>query len=630
MSPSGWKDERDGDIYHQQSRRMESQTEDRDDPRARDPRVGGRNRRAGAGGGEGGDWRSTRQSSSGQEPYYSTGRDHKGGSNSFGLGDHCRDNSSSRNSRGRENWGSTPQNEVFDLQGGKVIKRYEIDNVSSEVRNDLRKEIGKIKKALNLDDVKNSGESGFSIKRLATDNPEGVKPKKKKRKKKNKTGAAVAPPAAGSAETQENGNIKDLTKTNAMLALEKDNSILRKKLQELLDENRKLKVDFQSLKRKWDDADVRIVKLELIVRDKDSKLVELEREGAKIRGKLESKNRLVSSLERDHKIALEKIDHKRKVIRNLDDNLLKKDEEYKAIKKEVEEKDRYLIKLKCVKDELQKENEKVKKLAKCITNDSDVLVAKLNEKDDLIKELKEEKVKAVHLNAHLDSTVSDQKKMLVINEAPEIIFSEKYDSSVEHEEFMEDYMKDDAASANGEIHDSKSTIDELPDSLFDPPSDSLYISDEDALKVTSTDGLNEVKVQKKEENIEKLSEKKILSRTKPCPFKLKLLNSSNANFFIQLGSELLKNVVPCWNVSDEFGLLVTLDDFARIFYPKLSIKRVGIILEEMEIPFYHVGGEQEHQLNKEGMRYYYNPIPLIMIEDIEKQKEDLELLFSNF
>jgi len=132
------------------------------------------------------------------------------------------------------------------------------------------------------------------------------------------------------------------------------------------------------------------------------------------------------------------------------------------------------------------------------------------------------------------------------------------------------------------------------------------------------------------ENVEKLSSKKVLSRSKPCPFKLKLLNSSTANLLTSFDQELLKNVAPCWRVSEEYGLLVTLDDFARIFYPKLSIKRIGIILEEIEIPFYHISEEQEPQLHKEGMRYNYNPIPLIMIEDIEKQKEDLELLFSNF
>ena len=624
MSPSGWRDERDNDVYHQQSRRIEGQRDY--DPRARDPRIGGRSRREAVGGGEVGERRNDRQPSSAQEPYFykdSSSRDKVG--NSFSLGDHCRDYSGSRNSRGSDDWGRQYQN---DLQGGKVVKKYEIDNESSDVRNDLRKEIGKIKKALNLDDVRNNGESGFSIKRQATDNPEGIKPKKKKRKKKNK--AAAAGPAAVSAEALENVNSKDQTKTNATLALEKDNSILRKKLQELLDENRKLKVDFQSLKRKWDDADARIVKLELIARDKDSQLVELEREGAKVRGKIEAKNRLISGLEKDYKIALDKLDSKRKLIRDLDDKLLEKDEQYKVIKDEVEEKERHLIKLKCVKDELQKENEKVKKLAKCISNDSDLLVTKLNEKDKLIKDLKEEREKAVHLDAQLESNVNDQKDMPFKNEVPEIILSGKCDSSVTNEEYIDKYMEEDATSTNGEVLDSKSTMDELPDSLFETPSDSLYHSDEDLLKVTSTESLNEVILEKAKENVEKLSERKISARTKPCPFKLKSLNDSADKVFTSLDRELLENVAPCWKVSDEYGLLVTLDDFARIFYSKLSIKRVGIILEEMEIPFYHVSGEQEHQLNKDMMRYSYNPIPLIMIEDIEKQKEDLELLFSNF
>ena len=54
MSPSGWRDERDNDVYHQQPRRIEGQRDY--DPRARDPRIGGRSRRE-AGGGEVGERR---------------------------------------------------------------------------------------------------------------------------------------------------------------------------------------------------------------------------------------------------------------------------------------------------------------------------------------------------------------------------------------------------------------------------------------------------------------------------------------------------------------------------------------------------------------------------------------------
>merc|ERR1719470_399402 len=95
-----------------------------------------------------------------------------------------------------------------------------------------------------------------------------------------------------------------------------------------------------------------------------------------------------------------------------------------------------------------------------------------------------------------------------------------------------------------------------------------------------------------------------------------------------LKRKLLAVEVPCLTVDS--SKMIALDDFARSFYPKLSVKRVGIILEELGIPFYKGNIEQEHVLREDRLKYVFNPIPLIMFEDVEKQKDDLKSLFSNF
>merc|ERR1712098_504559 len=125
MSPSGWKDDRDGgDLHSQQSRRgpgsgrhddyryYESWT------RSRDPRVGGRYDRRSGGGSDfksrdGGEWKKRKPSGSDYDQLLSTYKDgvvrdtNKGGS-SYGLGDHCRDKSGSRSNRERETWVASP------------------------------------------------------------------------------------------------------------------------------------------------------------------------------------------------------------------------------------------------------------------------------------------------------------------------------------------------------------------------------------------------------------------------------------------------------------------------------------------------------------------------------------------
>ena len=88
---------------------------------------------------------------------------------------------------------------------------------------------------------------------------------------------------------------------------------------------------------------------------------------------------------------------------------------------------------------------------------------------------------------------------------------------------------------------------------------------------------------------------------------------------------IIFGLLPC-----KSKMMITLDDFARSFYPKLSVKRVGIILEELGIPFYNGNLEQEHVLRQDRSKYVFNPIPLIMFEDVEKQEDDLKSLFANF
>merc|ERR1719318_2138666 len=442
----------------------------------------------------------------------------------------------------------------------------------------------------------------------------------------------------------------------------------------------KLKVDFQSLNRKWDDADVRIVKLEELARDKDAKIVELERDSVRIMDKLESKNRFISDLEKENKTVLEKLDSKRKLIRDLDEEILSKDEKYEMIKNEIEEKERHLIKLIQLKDEIYKskevvlkENEEIKKLAKGISNDSDVLVKKLHEKETLVKSLKlqlseaeenqksgeqrsrieldnaalkdaldakenivkdleEERDQAAQLHARLESTIKDLKykirKDISKKEVPETTLSEKCDSSVAHGDDGENYdLEEETSLAIG---------NDLPDSLFEPLSDELCHSDEyedeDVLKVTSTEN----PIERKDITIEENVAKKSVSIKKSCPFKLNQIprhsmDESKQGGYKMVKKKLLAVEVPCLTVdSGSSSKMITLDDFARSFYPKLSVKRVGIILEELGIPFYNGNIEQERVLRQDRGKSFYNPIPHIMFEDVEKQEDDLKSLFSNF
>jgi len=310
------------------------------------------------------------------------------------------------------------------------------------------------------------------------------------------------------------------------------------------------------------------------------------------------------------------LDSKRKLIRDLDHQVESKDEKYKVIKKKLEEKDRYLSHLISVKDELQRENEKVKKLAKEVSDDSDDLVAKLLEKDNQIKILKEERDRALELKSEIESTLNDQRDASPKKEGPEFILSEKCDSSVacvdDHEE-------------NAVNDKTEPTVEELPELLFEPLSDD-GLDDEDDLKVTSTECSEKVKVETKPKSLGKNS---VLRKS--CPFKLELVKCVKDGLKI-LKQELMNKEISCLNVSDGSTdtILVALDDFARSFYPKLSPKRVGIILEELEIPFYHLGSELEDKVIQEGLKYSYSPIPLILFQDIERQEEDLKSLCSNF
>ena len=78
------------------------------------------------------------------------------------------------------------------------------------------------------------------------------------------------------------------------------------------------------------------------------------------------------------------------------------------------------------------------------------------------------------------------------------------------------------------------------------------------------------------------------------------------------------------------NVMLTLDDFARTFYPKLSVERVGIILEEFDIPLYMGNIDQQEVLRNYQMDHTFNPVPLIMFEDVENNKEDLDSLISSF
>merc|ERR1719481_1896227 len=99
-----------------------------------------------------------------------------------------------------------------------------------------------------------------------------------------------------------------------------------------------------------------------------------------------------------------------------------------------------------------------------------------------------------------------------MKEVPESTLDEKCDSSVAYN----DGLKDDFQFLDNELNDSKSTIDELPDSLFDPPSDSLYNSDDDVLQVTSTGSPNENKIENIKEIVgSKLPDPKKVDRRKP-------------------------------------------------------------------------------------------------------------------
>jgi len=688
MSPSSWKDHKDKDVFSRlQTRRKQYDQEDRENqPRAHFETRRRTGRRGGGHRGRGD--RDGRRSRIDERYFHNESREsviQKGngsGSRSNKFGDHCRENGISKSRESEEskltNRSKTKPTSASDQkhenEGGKpkVLTKFEFESANSdEVRNDLRKEIGKIKKALNLSSDRPSESDkpvggGFSIKRQATDNLEESKPKKKKKKKKSKSAAA--------AEKRENGDVlkeKVVPKTKEIIILEKDNSLLRNKLQEILDENMKIKVEFQALKRKWDDADIRIVKLEELARGKDAKLVELEHDSVKMIEKIEAKNRFISNLEEETQITLKKLDDKRKLIRDLDGQILVKDEKYEMIKGEVEEKERHITKLIQVKDELHKskevvlkENEEIKKLAKGISNDSDVLVAKLLEKeetisnlkssksceqvsmefnpslrdalalkDNIIKDVEEERDQAVLLQNQLESTIRDLKQKLMTDssvkkEGPEITLSEKCDSSVS--------LINEKEGENNDIEENSTLTmnNELPDSLFEPLSDELDNSDDDVVKVTSTESLDEIIAESMEENNFIVKKKAALKKT--CPFKLNqipLTNNSSQNPMYRISNKKLLNTeVPCLKVTcgSSKNVLVTLDDFARTFYPKLSTKRVGIILEELDIPFYNISSDQEHVLSQEGAKYSFNPIPLIMCADVERQEEDIKSLFSNF
>jgi len=563
----------------------------------------------------------------------------------LGLGDHCRDTSGSR---------------AYNHTGDR---EEQMDNKTTngvDVRSDIKKEIVKIKKALSESEdhsVVNVGD--FNIKRPAMDDLEESKPKKKKKKRRSK--AAAAAPA------EKNESIEPMPKP---IENENDNYLLRKKLQEILDENMKLKVDFQSLKRKWDDADSRIAKLEELARDKDAKIVELEHENVIRTEKLESKNRIISDLEKDNRLAKEKLDTKRKLIRDLDDKILEKDDKFESIKNEIDEKERHLTKLIQVKDELYKskevvtkENEKIKKLAKDISNDSDVLMKKLLEKEEIITDLNRplkkpnekqnfgvegstsesdnEKLKkvlidkereiqnlqgerdeAVQSHVELEITVKDlkrqiKKEMLTKKEIPETTLSEKCDSSVAYD--------DDGENSDLEID----TALAIGDSLFEPLSDKSYNSDDDleVLKVTSTENPNG------EKNY-KFCDKKVVF----CPFKLEPIteyfsDNSNKKTSCRILKRKLANVeVPCLSAisGSSRNLMLTLDEFTRTFYPKLSVERVGIILEEFDIPLYMGNIDQQEVLRNDKMDHTFNPVPLIMFEDVENNKDDLDSLISSF
>jgi len=367
-----------------------------------------------------------------------------------GFGDHCRDTSGSR---------------AYDSRGEK---EEQMTKNGVDVRSDIKKEIVKIKKALNSSGAGESEDhsvvnlGGFSIKRPANDDLEESKPNKKKKKRRSKAGAVAA--------AEKNESILPMPKPKE---IEDDNSLLRKKLQEILDENMKLKVDFQSIKRKWDDADGRIAKLEELARDNDAKIVELEHENVKRAEKLELKSRIISDLEKDNRLAQEKLDKKRKLIRDLDEKILAKDDKFEIINKEMNEKERHLNKLIQVKDELYKskevltkENEEVKKLAKDISNDTDVLVKKLLEKEDLItdlnrqlKELKEKENFGVESSTS-ESETEKLKKVLIAKE------TEIRDESVQSYVELEDTVKDLNYQFKEEMHAKKpeTTLSEKCDS----------------------------------------------------------------------------------------------------------------------------------------------------------------------
>merc|ERR1712096_521355 len=224
------------------------------------------------------------------------------------------------------------------------------------------------------------------------------------------------------------------------------------------------------------------------------------------------------------------------------------------------------------KEVVTKENEKIKKLAKDISNDSDVLMKKLLEKEEIITDLNrplkkpnEKQSFGVEGSTSESDNEKIKKEMLTKKEIPETTLSEKCDSSVAYD--------DDSENSDLEID----TALAIGVSLFEPLSDKSYNSDDDleVLKVTSTENPNG-------EKNDKFCDKKVVF----CPFKLEPIteyfsDNSNKKTSCRILKRKLVNVeVPCLSAipGSSRNLMLTLDDFTRTFYPKLSVERVGIIL----------------------------------------------------
>ena len=154
----------------------------------------------------------------------------------------------------------------------------------------------------------------------------------------------------------------------------------------------------------------------------------------------------------------------------------------------------------------------------------------------------------------------------------------------------------------------------------------------EVLKITSTESPKEAFIAISEE-------KPNSSPKKSCPFKLDRIreysveNVPEETSYKMYKRKLTNIEVPCINTipgSTSRKMLLTLDDFARCFYPKLSVKRVGIILEQLDIPLYRGNMYQQEVLRKCRVDHIFNPIPLIMFEDVENNEDDLDSTFSHF